>query len=149
MMMGLMLLQSTTSGEQEAAFEEVVLTMENGMNEDAIEARSSRGGQTSEDSYQYFQELIRKSSEADNPLGFRSVMNSHEMESLHNIFLFIRKCDLSASAGMYDIHVYYTCVLYVCIIRVYYTCVLYMCIIHVYYTCVLYMYNKDMYFKYK
>ena len=144
-----MLLQSTTSGEQEAAFEEVVLTMENGMNEDAIEARSSRGGQTSEDSYQYFQELIRKSSEADNPLGFRSVMNSHEMESLHNIFLFIRKCDLSASAGMYDIHVYYTCVLYVCIIHVYYTCIIRTCILStndmLYYTCILHMYSIIVY----
>jgi hypothetical protein len=49
------------------------------MNEDAC---SSRGSQILEDSYQYFQELIHRRSEADNPSGFRAVMKSHEMESL-------------------------------------------------------------------
>ena len=33
---------------------------------------------------------------------------------------------------IYNIPVYYTCVLYLCIIPVYYTCVLYLCIIPVY-----------------
>lgn len=51
------------------------------------------------ESYKFFQEKLSRISKVDNPLGFRSVLNAHQMKALHNVFVFNRKYDLSVTAG--------------------------------------------------
>jgi hypothetical protein len=127
-----MLLQNATLGEPEAVFEEVILLMEQGMDIDTGDSREEQQTSQSCNTYKYFQRKLNKRSVIGNPLGFRSVADSHQMESLHNVYLFIRKYDLSAAAGEETY------------VPVYYTCLLYMSIIHVHYTCVLYEFNIHM-----
>ena len=50
----------------------------------------------------------------------------------------IYMCDIHV-IYMCDMHVWYTCVIYMCDIHVWYTCVIYMCDIHVWYACVICM----------
>jgi hypothetical protein len=105
-----MLLQNATLGEQEAVFEEVILLMEQGMDIETGSLQEQRNESCNK--YKYFQQKINRRSVIGNPLGFRSVVDPHKMESLHNVYLFIRKYDLSAAAGEKTyVPVYYTCII--------------------------------------
>jgi hypothetical protein len=118
-----MLLQNATFGEQEAVFEEVILLMEQGMDIDTGNIIEEQQASQSCNTYKYFQHKLNKRSVIGNPLGFRSVVDSHQMESLHNVYLFIRKYDLSAAAGEETyVPVYYTCIINMSNRHVYYTC---------------------------
>ena len=90
------LLQNALPGEQEAAFEEVVLQMER--MDDIDNVISSV---TYNFSYMEFQKKLASRDVLINPLNFRGSLNASQLQTMHSIFLFIRKYQLSNTAGMY------------------------------------------------
>jgi hypothetical protein len=89
-----MIFHNASQGEQEAAFAEVVLQMENLVDE---ETSLIQGDVCT--TYKDFQETVLCRENLMNPLEFRGNLNRNELDTVHGIFLFIRKYQLSTKAG--------------------------------------------------
>jgi hypothetical protein len=90
------LLNNAAEGDQEAEFQEVVIQMDKGYEVPMTNTISN----ASCTEYALHQENLCKRYQTPNPLRFRSVGSSNEVDTLHGIYLFIRKYDLSTAAGM-------------------------------------------------
>jgi hypothetical protein len=89
-----MIFHNASQGEQEAAFAEVVLQMENLVDE---ETSLIQGDICT--TYKDFQETVLCRDMLMNPYEFRGNLNRNELDTVHGIFLFIRKYQLSTKAG--------------------------------------------------